>query len=145
MVPEILATLAGGMFAGAAVYVSLVEHPARLSCGVKVGLTEWKPSYKRGTVMQAPLAVIGSLLAGVSWWLDKNTAWLIGGVLLFAVVPFTLIVIFPTNRKLENDKADSSSTHAEHHLRLWGKLHAVRSLLSFLAFVIFLIALRRQP
>jgi Domain of unknown function (DUF1772) len=65
---------------------------------------EWKPSYKRGTVMQASLAVIGSLLTGLSWWLDKNAAWLIGGIFLFAVVPFTLIVMFPTNKKLESGK-----------------------------------------
>jgi hypothetical protein len=145
MIPEILATLACGMFAGAAVYVSFVEHPARLSCGVQLALTEWKPSYKRGTRLQASLAVIGSILAALSWWLDKDVAWLIGGILLFAVVPFTLIVLLPTNKKLESDELDSSSAQAEHHLRFWGKLHAVRSLLSFLAFVIFLIALRSQP
>jgi uncharacterized membrane protein len=145
MIPEILATLACGMFAGAAVYVSLVEHPARLACGVEIALTEWKPSYKRGTVMQASLAVIGSFLAGLSWWLDKNSAWLIGGIFLFAVVPFTLIVILPTNKKLESGKLDSASPETEHHLRHWGILHAVRSLLGFLAFVIFLMALRYRP
>jgi uncharacterized membrane protein len=89
--------------------------------------------------------VIGPLFAALSWWLDKNVAWLIGGILLFTVVPYTLIVILPTNKKLESDELDSSSAQAERHLRLWGKLHAVRSLLSFLAFVIFLIALRSQP
>ena len=30
MIPEILATLASGFFAGAALYINLVEHPARL-------------------------------------------------------------------------------------------------------------------
>ncbi|HEY6287936.1 MAG TPA: hypothetical protein VIW48_00675, partial [Nitrospiraceae bacterium] len=87
MIPEILATLACGVFAGAAVYINLVEQPARLSCGVKLAATEWRRSYKRGTLMQAPLAVTGSLLAFLSWWLDKDSAWLMGGVLLFAVVP----------------------------------------------------------
>jgi len=66
MMVEILATLACGIFAGAAIYVNLVEQPARLSCGVSVALTEWRPSYKRGTAMQAPLAVIGSILAFTS-------------------------------------------------------------------------------
>lgn len=144
MIPEILATLACGVFAGAAVYVSLVEQPARLSCGVKLAATEWKPSYKRGTLMQAPLAVTGSLLAFLSWWLDKDPAWLMGGALLLAVVPFTLIVILPTNKLLESDELGLSSARAEHLLRLWGKLHAVRSVLSFLAFVIFLIGLRHK-
>jgi uncharacterized membrane protein (GlpM family) len=108
-------------------------------------LTEWKPSHKRGTALQASLAVIGSLFAVLSWWLDKKRVWLIGGVLLFAVVPFTLIVVLPTNKKRESDRLDSSSDQTQHLLFLWGKLHAVRSLLSLLAFVIFLMALRSQP
>src|SRR5258708_26009185 len=95
MMAEILATLACGIFAGAAIYVNLVEQPARLSCGVNVALTEWRPSYKRGTAMQAPLAVTSSILAFISWWLEKDTAWLIGGVCLLAVVPFMLIVSLP--------------------------------------------------
>jgi hypothetical protein len=144
MMVEILATLACGLFAGAAVYINLVEQPARLSCGANVALTEWKPSYKRGTAMQAPLATIGSILGFISWWLEKDTAWLIGGIFLFAVVPFTLIAILPTNKMLENDKLDSFSAHAEQLLRRWGRLHAVRSGLSFLAFVIFLFALRHR-
>jgi hypothetical protein len=144
MMAEILATLACGIFAGGAVYVNLVEQPARLSCGVNVALTEWRPSYKRGTVMQVPLAMIGSILAFISWWLEKDSSWLIGGVLLLAVVPFTLIVILPINKMLENDKLDSSSAQAEQLLRRWGRLHAVRSGLSFFAFVIFLFALRHK-
>jgi hypothetical protein len=66
VIPEIVATLASGIFAGAAVHINLVELPARLSSGVELAITEWRPSYKRGTVMQAPLAVIGSLAALVS-------------------------------------------------------------------------------
>lgn len=144
MIPEILATLTCGVFAGAAIYVNLVEQPARLSCGVKSAVTEWRPSYKRGTLLQAPLAMIGSLSAFLAWWLDRNSAWLIGGSLLFAIVPFTLIVIFPTNKLLESDELDLSSTRAEHLLRLWGKLHAVRTALSFSSFVIFLVALSNK-
>jgi hypothetical protein len=144
MIVEILATLACGIFAGAAVYVNLVEQPARLSCGVSAAITEWRPSYKRGTAMQAPLATIGSILGFISWWLEKDTAWLIGGTVFLAVVPFTLIVILPTNKMLENDKLDSSSAHAEQLLRRWGRLHAVRSGVSFLAFVTFLFALRHR-
>src|SRR5918995_4170029 len=56
------AMLATALFTGAAVYISLVEHPARLLCPTAHAMEQWRPSYKRATVMQASLAVVGSLL-----------------------------------------------------------------------------------
>jgi hypothetical protein len=144
MIPEILATLACGIFAGAAIYIHLVEQPARLSCGIGLAITQWRPSYERGAMMQASLAIAGSVLAFVSAWLSRNPAWLTGGILLFAVVPFTLLVIFPTNKKLQDKELDVNSAEAERLLRLWNKLHAVRSGLSLLAFVVFLFALKHN-
>jgi hypothetical protein len=142
MIPKVVATLACGIFAGAALYISLVEQPARLSCGIAVAVTEWRRSYRRATVMQAPLAIVGSLLAFASWWIGKDSAWLLGGIFLFAVIPFTLVVIFPTNRALENDNLDLSSSKAERLMRQWSALHAVRVGLSLVAFLIFLFALQ---
>jgi hypothetical protein len=142
MISEILATLACGIFAGASIYINLVEQPARLSCGIGLAITQWRPSYQRGAIMQAGLAVGGSVLAFVSAWISRDPAWLVGGALLFAVVPFTFIVIFPTNKKLKSEELDVSSAEAERLLRLWNKLHAVRSALSLLAFLIFLFALK---
>jgi len=144
MIPEILATLACGIFAGAALYINLVEQPARLSCGIHLAITEWRPSYKRGAVMQASLALAGSILALISWWIGKDAVWLLGGALLFAVIPFTLIVILPTNKELENEQLDVSSARAELLLRRWNVLHAVRTALGLAAFVIFLYALQRK-
>jgi Domain of unknown function (DUF1772) len=144
MIPEILATLACGIFAGAAIYINLVEQPARLSCGIGLAITQWRPSYERGAMMQASLAIAGSVLAFVSAWLSRNPAWLTGGILLFAVVPFTLLFIFPTNKKLQHKELDVNSAEAERLLRLWNKLHAVRSGLSLLAFVVFLFALKHN-
>lgn len=141
MVSEIVATFTSGIFAGAAVYVNLVEQPARLSCGVQVAVTEWRPSYKRDTLMQVPLALIGSLSALVSWWFDGGRAWLVGGLLLLLVIPFTLVVILPTNKRLESQELDLRSEEADRLLRRWGRLHAVRSLLSGAAFLVFLISL----
>jgi hypothetical protein len=102
VVSEIVATFASGIFAGAAVYINLVEQPARLSCGAELAVTEWRPSYKRGTLMQVPLALIGALSTLASWWFDSGRAWLVGGLLLLLVIPFTLIVILPTNKRLES-------------------------------------------
>jgi hypothetical protein len=141
VIPEIVATFASGMFAGAAVYVTFVEHPARLSCGVQLAVTEWRPSYKRGTLMQAPLAVVGSLSAFISWWFDRSLSWLIGGVLLLLIIPLTLLVILPTNKRLESQELALRSEEAGNLLRRWGRLHAVRSILSGAAFLIFLFTL----
>jgi hypothetical protein len=141
VIPEIVATFASGIFAGVAVYVNFVEHPARISCGVQLAVTEWRPSYKRGTLMQAPLAVVGSLSAFISWWLDRRFVWLIGGLLLLLIIPFTLIVILPTNKRLESQELDLKSEEAGSLLRRWGRLHAIRSILSGTAFLIFLFTL----
>jgi hypothetical protein len=140
MITATLATAAAGLFAGAAVYINLVEQPARLSCGIAPAVTQWAPSYRRATLMQAPLAAGGSALAFAAWWLGGGAAWALGGVLLLAVVPFTLLVIMPTNTRLLSDRLDRSSPEAEHLLRRWGHLHAVRSGLSVAAFVVFLLA-----
>jgi uncharacterized membrane protein len=137
MIPEIVATLASGIFAGAAVYVNFVEQPARFSGGVELAVTEWKPSYKRGTMMQAPLAAVGSLAALMSWGVDRGSAWLIGGLLLLLIMPYTIVVILPTNKRLESRELDLRSEEAGSLLRRWGRLHAVRSILSVVAFVIF--------
>ena len=60
-VAEFVAVLSCSLFTGAAVYVNLVEHPARMQCGVEVATTEFPPSYRRATVMQAVLAAVGLL------------------------------------------------------------------------------------
>jgi len=109
-----------------------------MSCGVALALTEWRPSYKRATLMQAPLALIGSLAAFMAWWLEGRVAWLIGGTLYLLVVPFTLIVIMPTNKRLESQELDIRSEEAGCLLRRWGRLHAVRTILSGIAFLVFL-------
>ncbi len=141
MVPEIIATLASGIFAGAALYINIVEQPARLSCGVELAVTQWRPSYKRGAAMQAPLAAVGSIAAIVSWWFDRRYGWLAGGLLLLSIIPFTLIVIRPINKRLESRELDLLSDEAGHLLRRWGRLHAVRSILSIAAFILFLFLL----
>ena len=50
-------------------------------------------------------------------------------------------MILPTNKRLESQDLDLSSEEAGCLLRRWGRLHAVRSILSGVAFVIFLIML----
>jgi hypothetical protein len=134
---EILSTLCAGLFAGAAIYINLVEHPARVECGVEFAVKEFAPSYRRAAALQGGLAAIGSLSALAAWFMGASFWWLVGGCVLGLVIPFTLIVIFPTNKKLL-DSALAGPEAASMLLARWGKLHAVRSLLSFIAFLMFI-------
>jgi hypothetical protein len=135
----LVATLAAGLFAGAAIYVSTVEHPARVSCGTEIALREFAPSYKRGTIMQASLAIVGCLSGlGAAWQLRDGTI-AVAALLLGAVVPFTLVVILPTNKRLLDSSLDGRGPEASRLLARWGHLHAVRSVLSTAAFLIFLL------
>ena len=128
--------LATGLFAGAAVYVTLVEHPARLECGTALALAEFRPSYRRGVVMQASLAALGFLAALVAWLQRGHTSVLIAGLLLGAMIPFTLIVILPTNKRLLALELDPQQSEAAALLARWGRLHAVRTVAGAVAFLI---------
>ena len=129
------------VFAGAALYINLVEHPARMDCDTKTAATVWAPSYKRATMMQAPLAIL-SFSAGVSaWLLDGGIMWFIGAVLIGLVVPFTFLVIMPTNHQLLIPGRDLASGETRALLEKWGKLHAVRTVLGLFASGIYVIEL----
>jgi len=137
-VVEFVAVLSCMLFVGAAIYISLVEHPARMGGETKIAATVWALSYKRATLMQAPLAIV-SFLAGVGvWLLGGGIAWLVGAVLIGLVVPFTFIAIMPTNHQLLAPGRDLASTETRMLVEKWGRLHAVRSVLSLLASVLFL-------
>src|SRR5262245_46073768 len=130
-----VAALCAGLFAGAAIYISAVEHPARISCGTALALRAFAPSYHRATVMQVPLALTGCVTGLWSAWLTSD-AWVgLGAILLGAVVPFTLVAILPTNKQLLEPSLDPRSENARNLLVRWGRLHAVRSVSSGGAFV----------
>jgi hypothetical protein len=144
-IAEFIAVLSCALFTGAAVYITLVEHPARMQCGVELAATEFAPSYRRATVMQATCAAVGLLSSLAAWLAGAAVWWLVAGALLGSIIPFTLFVILPTNKLLLSPTLDKRSVEAERLLARWGRLHAVRSVLSGLALLLFLcLAIFRQ-
>lgn len=141
MLLELVALFCTGLFAGAAIYISLVEHPARLECGSALAIAEFGPSYRRAAVMQASLAAVGCLAGVVAWARGSPTPVLVSGLLLGAVIPFTLIAIRPTNERLLGVDLDRSSPEAGALLARWGRLHAVRSALSGVALLLLVLHL----
>jgi hypothetical protein len=139
---ELISTFAAMLFAGAALYINVAEHPARMGLDTRSAALQWAPSYKRATFMQAPLALTSFLAGTASWLLGASPWWFIAALLIGAVVPFTLGVIMSTNSRLLEPDRDLASAETRALLVKWGNLHAVRTTLSLISSVTYLLLLR---
>lgn len=130
----LIALVTAALFTGAAVYVSFAEHPARLTLDDRSALTQWKPSYTRGAIMQAGLALVSGV-AGVAAWYRWMSVWpwLVGGLLMLANIAWTFAVIWQTNAKLKATPLDQAGPETRALLVKWGQLHMGRSALGVLA------------
>ena len=133
-----LALLVGAVFSGAALYINVAEQPARLELDDRSLLIQWKPSYKRGLSMQAPLAIVGFLLGLAAWWQTGHLGWAIGGLLMVANWPVTFFAIMPTNNRLMAIDPASAGPESRAMIRRWGALHALRTALGCAASLTFL-------
>lgn len=140
MIPTLafLASLSAALFAGAALYISVVEHPARMGLETRIAALQWAPSYKRATWLQAPLALVSLLCGAGVWLIGGHPLWLVAALLVGAVVPFTFGIIMPTNHKLLAPGRDLSSAETRALLVRWGRLHAVRTALSLASTLIYI-------
>jgi hypothetical protein len=128
-------------FAAIAIYISVGEHPARMECGPELASFVFGPSYRRAAKLQASLALLGAAAGGGLYFLTDRYPWLAGAVLIFSVVPITLLFIFPTNKQLLAPDLDRTSPATYELLRTWGRLHGVRSILSLAAAILYLCTL----
>jgi hypothetical protein len=134
----LLALIASAIFAGAAFYINVAEQPARLSLDDRALLTEWKPSYKRGAAMQAPLALLGCLFGLIAWWQTSHPGFLVGAIAIFAPWPWTLVGIKPVNDALLAMEPNQAGPQTRALVVKWGALHAARTALGALATLAFL-------
>jgi len=133
-----IALIVAAFFSGAALYVSVAEQPARLGLDDRSLLIEWKPAYKRGTLIQAPLAAAGFLLGLLAWWQTGHWGWVLGALVLIANLPYTLLAIYPTNNQIKATEPAQAGPASRALIERWGSLHAVRTGLGFAATLAFL-------
>jgi hypothetical protein len=88
--------------------------------------------------MQAPLALVGSLLGLLAWWQTKDWRGLVGAVVLVSNWPYTLFAVMPINKQLKGTNSASAGSKSRMLVEQWGRFHTVRSLLGFAATLIFL-------
>ncbi len=135
---EFLALFLCGTFFGAAVYISIAQHPASMKAGVSVAAQFFPPMYGLAAPMQIVSALGGTLGGLVQWYLTDNVLWAIGAACLIFVVPFTLVVLKPINDQLLDSEAQRTESETEKLLNLWAPRHLVRSIASGLSFAIYL-------
>ena len=130
MLTGLLALSTAALFAGAAIYVSVVEQPARLDLDSPAMLAQWQESYPRASIMQAGLAIISCALGLLAFMFSYDWRWLLGAALIILPWPYTMFLIMPTNKKLLDPALDRTSPATYELLRKWGQLHGIRTILS---------------
>ncbi len=127
-----------GIFFGAAVYISIAQHPATMKTGTPFAAKFFPPMYNLAAPMQIATAIGGTLAGLLQWFFGGSILWLVGAVLLIFVIPFTLIFLKPINDQLLDSNAQRTDADTEKLLNQWAPLHWVRSIASGLAFALFI-------
>ena len=138
MVTGLMALASASAFAGAAFYVGFAEQPARLRLDDRALLGQWKPSYTRGFIMQASLAVISAVFGFLASWQLHDWRWALAAALILANWPYTLLVMMPTNKQIAAWPIESAGPESRAIIIKWGKLHAVRTALGIASAAVYL-------
>lgn len=140
MLVLLVALLAATLFTAAALYITLVEHPARLALAEGPMLIQWQQSYRRALPIQSVLALVAGMSGvGVGWVLGSGIA-VAGGLAMLANWPFTVAALLPINRRLFVATAGTGDSGSHRLLLRWGRLHDVRSLLGMAGMALLLCA-----
>lgn len=133
MIAGLFALALAAAFFGAALYIHVAEHPARMLLDDRNALAQWSPSYARAFAMQGGLAVASGLAAGMAAWLTRDGCWLVGAVLMLANWPYTVFGILPLNHRLDAITPAEAGPETRAMLDRGNRLHALRTGLSGLA------------
>src|SRR5437868_2995595 len=132
------ALIAAAAFTGAAIYVTVAEQPARLALDDEALLRQWQSSYPRAAVMQASLALGSALLGLAAYWSSGDWRWLVGAALVFGNLPFTLLAILPTNKRLQALPPVAADGGTRREIETWARLHLMRNALGLSATAAYL-------
>jgi hypothetical protein len=140
MLTGALALAFAAAFSGAALYINLVEQPARLALDDAALLSEWRPSDRRGFAMLASLALIAAALALTAYFQTQDVRWLIGAIIVIAIWPYTFFAMVPMNNRILTLSAGESGA-ARELVRTWGLLEYGQTAIGLVACGVFLWAL----
>ena len=77
-----LALIISAIFTGAAVYINLVEQPARLKLSNESLLLQWRPSYHRGFRHEVSLAAIAGTLGIIASVMTHHWFYIVAAIII---------------------------------------------------------------
>jgi hypothetical protein len=122
MLSGLLALVSASAFTGAALYLNLVEQPARLALDDAAMMREWAPSDRRGFALLGGLAVLAALAGLVAFGQGSDIRWLIGALIALASWPYTFFVVVPLNNRLLAASPAQPEADAREIVTFWGRL-----------------------
>jgi len=146
-VAQVVGITSAAALAGGNLGLSFITIPALMEAPAPLLAKQWQKAYSIGKAVAPPLSVITSVVFGYLAYREKSTStqafslYTAAALLGPGIIPYTLLVMAPTNQKL-HDKADSltSSTAGEvgvakedtvHALAdRWASFNFVRALIS---------------
>ena len=154
---DLVGTVAAGIFAGSALYITVIEVPSAADLGVE---THWKffPfMYDRAYVMQSSLAALagltgiahGTRVVGSAF--DRNL-WIAAGSAFVALWPYTLGIMLSTNNTISKDSklvtqgqtSQFDLVQRKDLLQKWACLHSGRTAISVIGFGAMIYGLSRH-
>jgi hypothetical protein len=122
MLSGLLALVSASAFTGAALYLNLVEQPARLALDDAAMMREWAPSDRRGFALLGGLAVLAALAGLAAFGQGSDIRWLIGALIALASWPYTFFVVVPLNNRLLAASPAQPEADAREIVTFWGRL-----------------------
>lgn len=135
-----LALAAAAAFAGASLYVNLVEQPSRLALDDTALLKEWEDSDHRGFALLAGLSLASAILGFIEYKTSDDGRWLVGVATIAAAWPFLLYAVAPLNNRILALISIEAGAEAREAIELWGRLEIALTALGALATAIFVVA-----
>ena len=147
-----VAIMATSLFCGAAIYVSLVEQPARMQVPLREAARQFGKSYPRAAVLQ-PIYIFSSCAASATrYWITippvalqhrqskaMQQAHLVNLLLMGGCLMWTLVFMLHGNKALLAAERESVP-RVKQLLQTWGWQHSCRSVASAAALVVLLAA-----
>lgn len=124
-------------FAGAAIYVSWVEQPARLALDEEALLEEWTPSDSRGVALLLGFALIAGLAGLIAWFETQDVRWAYAALIAVATWPYAFFVMAPLNNQILSLKGRDVAA-ARALIRQWGLVEQGFAAIGVVAVALFL-------